>query len=298
MPKPLDSSLLKYSDIMYDMPMSRHISFKLGGNADRFILLDERDAPALLKELVRTGEKYAFLGNGTNVLVRDEGFAGTIIKLKSLPPAINEETVSVNAGTSLALLAQTAADRSLSGLEFAHGIPGTVGGAVMMNAGAYGGEIKDVLKSTVYCTPDGQVHTLNAQDHEFDYRHSFFKEHPEYLILRSTFVLKKGIQTEIKDKMAELARRRRDSQPLDKPSAGSTFKRPQGHFAGKLIEDCDLKGFSIGGAQVSTKHAGFVINTGNATCRDVLALTEYIQKTVFERFGVVLEREVKILGEE
>ena len=296
--KPLDETLLKYSDIMYDTPMSQHISFKLGGNAARFIHLDNRDAPTLLKELARTGEKYAFLGNGTNVLVHDEGFDGTIIKLKSMTPEINGETVSVSAGTSLAVLAQTAAEHSLSGLEFAHGIPGTVGGAVMMNAGAYGGEIKDVLKSTVYCTPDGQIHTLNAQEHEFGYRSSFFKKHPEYLILGSEFVLTKSVQSEIKDKMAEFARRRRESQPLDKPSAGSTFKRPEGYFAGKLIEDCGLKGYSVGGAQVSAKHAGFVINTGNATYADVMELIEYIQKNVFERYGVMLEREVKILGEE
>ncbi|MBO5973127.1 MAG: UDP-N-acetylmuramate dehydrogenase, partial [Clostridia bacterium] len=206
--------------------------------------------------------------------------------------------VTVSAGTQLAVLAQACAEHSLTGLEFAHGIPGTVGGAVMMNAGAYGGEIGGVLVSTRYCTPEGEIRTLSAEEHGFGYRTSFFKTHPEYLILSAEFELRQGDRDEIKNTMAELARRRRESQPLDKPSAGSTFKRPEGYFAGKLIEDCSLKGFTIGGAQVSQKHAGFVINAGGATCSDVLELCAHIQKTVYERFGVMLEREIKILGEE
>ncbi|MBQ2866258.1 MAG: UDP-N-acetylmuramate dehydrogenase [Clostridia bacterium] len=298
MSNPFDTGILKNSQIKYNEPLSRHISFRLGGEAKRFILLDIADAPALLKELAASGEKYAFLGNGTNVLVRDGGFDGTVIKLKSGEVQVNGGRLSVSAGTTLAQLAQTACEHSLTGLEFAHGIPGTVGGAVMMNAGAYGGEIKDVLVNTVYCTPEGEVRTLTQKEHRFGYRTSFFKEHPEYLILSAEFEPKRGESSEIKNAMAELARRRRESQPLDKPSAGSTFKRPEGYFAGKLIEDSGLKGFTIGGAQVSQKHAGFVINAGNATCRDVLALCSHIQKTVYDRFGVTLEREIKILGEE
>ena len=298
MTKPLDLSRFVRSQVLFDEPMSRHISFKLGGNADRFILADPIDAPDILKLLASRGEKYAILGNGTNVLVRDEGYRGTIVKLKASEPVLDGQTLTVSAGTSLAALASFAAEHSLTGLEFAHGIPGTVGGAVMMNAGAYGGEIKDVLLRTTYCTPDGEVRTLEAEDHGFGYRTSFFKEHPEYLILGAAFKLAQGDAAQIKEQMAELARRRRESQPLDKPSAGSTFKRPEGYFAGKLIQDCELKGFTIGGAQVSEKHAGFVVSTGSATFEDVMNLVHHIQKTVYERFGVTLEREVKILGEE
>ena len=298
MSTPFDTGILKNSQISYNLPMREHISFRLGGAAARFVLLDALDAPALLRVLNESGEKYAFLGNGTNVLVRDSGFDGTVVKLKADAPCVSGTRITVSAGTSLAILAQAAAELSLTGLEFAHGIPGTVGGAVMMNAGAYGGEIKDVLVSSTYCTPSGEVGTLSAEEHGFGYRTSFFKTHPEYLILSAEFELRQGDKTEIKNTMAELARRRRESQPLDKPSAGSTFKRPEGHFAGKLIEDCALKGCTVGGAQVSQKHAGFVINAGDATCKDVLDLCEHIQKTVFERFGVTLEREIKILGEE
>ncbi len=298
MHKSFDTSILKNSQVQYNIPMSEHISFRLGGNARTFVVLDERDAPNALRELSKSGVKYAFLGNGTNVLVRDDGFDGVIIKLKSGAPQICGNCVTVSAGTQLAVLAQACAEHSLTGLEFAHGIPGTVGGAVMMNAGAYGGEIKDVLVSTTYCTPSGDVRTLGAAEHDFGYRTSFFKTHPEYLILSAEFELRQGNRDGIKNTMAELARRRRESQPLDKPSAGSTFKRPEGYFAGKLIEDCSLKGFTIGGAQVSQKHAGFVINAGGATCSDVLELCNHIQKTVYERFGVMLEREIKILGEE
>lgn len=294
----LHLSYFKDIDILENEPMSEHISFRLGGTADRFITVTENEAPALIAQLNSANEKYAIIGNGTNILIRDEGFRGTIIKLKPSAPVIDKTTLTVGAGTSLALTATSAAEYGLTGLEFAHGIPGTVGGAVMMNAGAYGGEIKDVLVSTDYCTPDGKVLNLSAEEHNFGYRQSFFKEHPEMLILRSTFKLSEGNKTEIKEKMADLARRRRESQPLDKPSGGSTFKRPEGYFAGRLIEDCNLKGFSIGGAQVSTKHAGFVINTGSATCKDVLDLCEHIKKTVYNTYNVVMEREIKILGEE
>lgn len=296
--KALDLSSFKKLKILTDEPMKEHISFKLGGKASRFIIADESEAPALIAELNRAGERYAVLGNGSNVLVRDHGFDGTIVKLAVSEPVINGEELTVGAGTSLALTASAAAEQGLTGLEFAHGIPGSVGGAVMMNAGAYGGEIKDVLVSTVYCDPQGNVHTLSLEEHNFGYRQSFFKDHPELLILKSVFRLSEGDKAEIKEKMADLARRRRESQPLDKPSAGSTFKRPEGHFAGKLIQDSNLKGFTIGGAQVSEKHAGFVINTGNATCADVLALVEHIKDTVYGNFGVELHREVKILGEE
>ena len=294
----LDLSSFKNIQILENEPMSEHISFKLGGKAKRFITVTEQEAPLLIATLNASGEKYAVIGNGTNILVRDEGFDGTIVKLMPSLPVIDGTTLTVGAGTLLSVTASSAAESGLTGLEFAHGIPGTVGGAVMMNAGAYGGEIKDVLVSTDYCTPEGKVLTLSSAEHNFGYRQSFFKAHPEMLILRSTFRLSVGDKAEIKEKMSDLARRRRESQPLDKPSAGSTFKRPEGFFAGKLIEDCNLKGFSIGGAQVSAKHAGFVINTGNATCKDVLDLCEHIKKTVFSTYGAVLEREVKILGEE
>ncbi len=294
----LPPDLLSKVNILENEPLREHTSFRIGGNATRLIEVSAADAPALVAALTQAGEKYAFLGRGTNVLVRDEGYRGTVLRLKPELPARDGVLVTASGGTTLAAMASFALECGLSGLEFAHGIPGTVGGGVMMNAGAYGGEISGVLVSTDYCTPAGEVITLTAPEHNFGYRHSFFKDHPDFLILRSTFRLAPKNPDEIKAQMSELSRRRRESQPLNLPSAGSTFKRPEGHFAGKLIEECGLKGCRVGGAEVSLKHAGFVVNVDNATCSDVLDLITHVQTTVYNTFGVKLEREVKIFGEE
>jgi UDP-N-acetylmuramate dehydrogenase len=222
---------------------------------------------------------------------------GLIIKIADAPVRMLDTcTLEASAGTSLARLAVAAAEAGLTGLEFAHGIPGTVGGAVMMNAGAYDGQISDVLVSS--CCYDGaerQFLKLEKDAHLFTYRHSSYMEHPCRVVTSAIFRLQPGNKDAIRAKMSELNSRRREKQPLEFPSAGSTFKRPEGHFAGKLIEDCGLKGYRIGGAQVSEKHAGFVINAGGATCQDVVQLVEYIEQQVYQRLAIRLEREVRVI---
>ncbi len=249
---------------------------------------------ALITELESAGEEYIILGNGSNVVFTSAGYGGTVV-LTTVLNAVRdtEEGIVAQAGASLTAVALRAAERGLTGLEFAYGIPGTVGGGVYMNAGAYGGEIKDVLVSVLCADKRGKLLTLSAEAAELSYRHSLFKN-KEYCILEVTFALGKGDSASIKSKMAENMAKRRDKQPLDYPSCGSAFKRPAGHFAGALIEGCGLKGFSIGGAAVSEKHAGFVINRGGASGDDVATLLETVRDRVFEETGVLLEREIEI----
>lgn len=276
-------------------PLSRHTTFHIGGPARYFAMPQTAEQTAVLLDHAReTGLRYAVIGNGSNLLVPDEGYDGLVIRTPEGEPRWSGREVAVPAGYSLARLSAQAAERGLGGLTFAQGIPGTVGGAVVMNAGAYGGEIRDTLVGSLYHGPDG-VRRLSAEEHDFSYRHSSYSDHPERTVLEAVFCLVPADRTQLAAEMADYALRRREKQPLEYPSAGSTFKRPAGHFAGKLIEDAGLKGFSVGGAQVSEKHAGFVINRGGATCADVLALMEQVQKTVYERFGVMLEPEVKLL---
>ena len=236
------------------------------------------------------------LGNGTNLLVADEGLDTLVIQtgegLNRI--ALDGGIITADAGVSLARLGVFAWQHSLTGLEFAHGIPGSLGGGVVMNAGAYGGELKDVLTEVTALFPDG-VRTLRGEELALGYRRSFFTDHPEAVVLRAKLALHGGDQEAIKARMEELSAKRRASQPLEMPSAGSTFKRPEGYFAGTLIERCGLKGKHVGGAEVSRKHAGFVVNAGGATCADVLALIKKVQDTVFTATGVTLEPEVKII---
>ena len=229
--------------------------------------------------------------------IRDCGINGVVIKTTGMTPdiVVEDNVIRCSAGTSLSKLCMTALENSLTGLEFAYGIPGTVGGAIYMNAGAYDGEMKDVLSSVRHITPDLEIETASAENLDLGYRKSFYTNHPDYIITGGEFRLKKGKQEEIKAKMDDLIGRRKDKQPLEFPSAGSTFKRPEGYFAGALIEQCGLKGYTIGGAQVSEKHAGFVINRYSGTASDVLDLIEYVKNTVKEKTGVTLEPEVKIL---
>ena len=278
-------------------PLCDHTTFRIGGPARYFAQPRHTGQLIALMAFVKVNDlPYAVIGKGSNLLVPDEGYDGLVIRTPDEEPHWHSDgcTVTVSSGYAMTRLSAEAARRGLSGLTFAQGIPGTVGGAVVMNAGAYGGQIADTLVSSRYVDEDG-VHTLTAEAHNLSYRHSIYADHPDWVCVEATFRLTPGDQGQIEAEMADYAQRRRDKQPLEWPSAGSTFKRPEGHFAGKLIEDAGLKGFSVGGAQVSEKHAGFVINKGGATCADVLSLMEQVSHIVYEKYGVRLEPEVKIL---
>ena len=279
-------------------PMSRHTTFRIGGPARLMALpRDRKEAAAAVRAAAELGIRPFFLGNGSNLLVADGGYEGFIVKLTGLDQTrVVNRRLRAESGISLARLAMAAWGCGLTGLEFAHGIPGTLGGGVAMNAGAYGGEMSQVLTAVTFLDEAGQVITLPVQECALTYRHSLFTDHPERLILEAEFELAQGVPTLIKIRMDELAQKRRAKQPLDQPSAGSTFKRPEGHFAAALIEQCGLKGLSVGGAQVSEKHAGFVVNRGGATAEDVLRLMEQVRERVLRDTGVELEPEVKLLG--
>lgn len=292
--------LLKISDrIVFDEPMSAHTSFKIGGNADAFVSAGSVDE---IKELIaycgKNGIPYMLMGNGTNMLVSDKGIRGLVIQVGSNMQRceIDGETVFAEAGILLSKLSRLILGAELTGFETLSGIPGTLGGGIYMNAGAYGGEIKDTVYEVTYLSEDGEIKTIKNEDIGFSYRHSRFEEE-KCIILSAVLNLKKGNADEIKAAMDDYNRRRADKQPLSMPSAGSTFKRPEGYFAGKLIQDSGLMGYSIGGAQISEKHAGFVVNKGGAAAKDVLDLIEHVQKTVKDKFGVELEPEVRLIGE-
>ncbi len=297
--KKISSYLNDYKcNIVFNAPMKEHTSFKTGGNAD--ILINPKDDETVKAVLTFSKENdipLTVVGNSSNLLVSDDGIRGIVLKTAGglTDISLSDNIVIAGAGVSLAKLCTFALDNSLSGLEFAYGIPGTVGGAVYMNAGAYGGEIKDVLKSVTHITPQLITEQKTANMLSLSYRHSFYSDNAGYFILNAMFELKKDDPKLIKARMFDFLARRKLKQPLEYPSAGSTFKRPEGYFAGKLIEDCGLKGYKIGGAAVSEKHAGFVINYDNASTCDILRLIDYIQKTVKEKTGVTLETEIKIL---
>lgn len=288
------------SDNVYrNEPMKKHTTFRIGGPADYYLCPHSAEEIQKVVEICREEKMpYFILGNGSNLLVSDQGYRGVVIQLWKNVSDIRVEgcLVYAKAGASLAKIAAEALEEGLTGMEFAAGIPGTLGGAVVMNAGAYGGEMKDVLREVLVMDEQGKIFTLKKDALKLGYRTSAVKE-KGYVVLAAVLELQQGDSEEIRSRMEELRQKRAEKQPLDMPSAGSTFKRPEGHFAGKLIMDAGLRGFSIGGAQVSEKHCGFVVNTGNATAGDVLALIREIQKTVREKFGVELETEVKFLGE-
>ncbi len=278
-------------------PMSRHTTFKIGGSADIFVKVKDEDELKLVLSLAcEYNTPYFILGKGSNLLVSDQGIEGIVISLDGIDNIeIYDDTVVCGAGASLRSLCVAAQKASLSGLEFAYGIPGTVGGALYMNAGAYGGEMSQVVVSATAIDSKGNIIEFSLPDMKLGYRTSAFKN-TDLIITSVTFKLKQGDSAEIKAAMDDFFARRRDKQPLEYPSAGSTFTRPEGYFAGALIEQNNLKGVSVGGAQVSKKHAGFVINTGNATCSDVLLLIEKIKDTVKSADGVDLEPEVIFVG--
>lgn len=280
-------------------PLSLDTSFRIGGPAA--LSAEPRDENGLLTalRLAKEGDvPVLVIGNGSNLLVSDDGFDGLVLRTTGMRGFTQEENrLTAACGVGLSRLSAAARDASLAGLSFAFGIPGTVGGAVCMNAGAYGGQIADVLLESRYYDPaDDTIHTLDAVSHAFGYRDSVYLVHPSWTVLSAVFVLQPGEREALDAEMREFMARRRDKQPLEYPSAGSVFKRPEGHFAGALIEQCGLKGCRVGDAEVSGKHAGFIVNRGEATADDVLRLIERIKKTVLSQTGVTLECEVRCVG--
>lgn len=280
-------------------PMANHTSFKIGGPADIMTYPgNSNQLVNIVKECVKSNIPYMVMGNGTNLLVSDKGIRGVVIKIYDNLAAfkVDNDTIELEAGMLVSKASKLALKYSLTGLEFAEGIPGTVGGAVTMNAGAYIGEMCMVVHQTEYMDGEGNIITITGDEHCFSYRSSIIQK-SKGIVLKTRLKLQKGDSVNIKEKMDEFNFKRRDKQPLEWPSAGSVFKRPQGYFVGKLIDDCGLRGYGIGGAQISDKHSGFIINRGGATCSDVLALIKHIQTTVDEKFGVQLEPELRIIGD-
>ncbi len=295
------SHILKEKNIKYDESMKKHTTMQVGGTCDCLVLPESIEEIQKVVSYAKENHiPYYVIGNGSNLLVKDEGIRGLVIKIgpKFSSVSVEDEKIIASSGVGTPRVAQVAKKHALTGLEFACGIPGTVGGCVRMNAGAYGGEMKDVVESVTYLDSDGNIKKILNKDMEFDYRHSVFGNHKDWIILSVTFALKKGDVEEISKLMESNALARRTKQPLEYPNFGSVFKRPTGYFVGKLVQDSGLRGYQIGGAQVSQKHTGFIINTGNATCQDVLDLIRYVQDTVYEKFNVKLQTEVEIIGGE
>lgn len=252
-------------------------------------------AGLLIKYLKENKINYYFLGNGSNVIFRDEGFDGVIIKTSNLKKMeISENMATVGAGVLMTSFSKALQEKGMSGLEYLYGIPGNVGGGLFMNAGAYGGEISSCVETVDYLDENGDFHTLSKEECEYSYRHSIFMKN-KWLIVSAVFRLAHKDKEEMLCFMEDIMQRRRDKQPLDKPSAGSSFKRPEGYFAAALIDECGLKGFTVGGAQVSEKHAGFIVSTGNATCRDIVRLADKVRQIVYDKKGVCLEKEMIIV---
>lgn len=286
-------------NVMIDEPMKKHSSFRVGGTVD--ILVTPRSIFQLrkiLKFCKKENIPIFIMGNGSNLIVSDKGIRGVVVKIfdNLSEYSIEGNTMSVYSGALLSKISKVALKNELTGLEFAAGIPGTLGGAVAMNAGAYGGEMKDIVVKTKYMDLDGETKVLDGEEHEFGYRTSYILKN-SCIVLKSVLQLKRGKKQEIKALMDDLNKKRKEKQPLEMPSAGSVFKRPEGYFAGKLIEDCKLKGYRIGGAQVSEKHCGFIVNTGDATASDIQKLIKHIQKTVKTAHGIELQTEVRVIGE-
>jgi UDP-N-acetylmuramate dehydrogenase len=284
--------------LLQEEPLARHCTFRIGGSADLFVRpADAAQLAAAVAACRENGVPYYLLGNGSNILFSDEGFRGAVIDLTGMdaPLRIDGCTITAPAGCSLINLCRFAQKNSLAGLEFAYGIPGTLGGAVFMNAGAYGGEISNVLLDAQVLRPDGSIVTAGAGELQLSYRHSAVEE-KGLCVLSARLRLETGNSAHIAQNMEELMGRRRDKQPLDKPSAGSTFKRPEGAYAAALIDQCGLRGYRVGDAAVSEKHCGFVVNLGQATCADVLRLCDEVAGIVKEKTGYTLEKEIRVVG--
>lgn len=293
-------NFISKEDIYINEPMSKHTTFKIGGNADIFIKLRSIEQIEKIVKLSRKiNEPLKIIGNGSNILVKDNGIRGIVAKVcTNSYEFVDDETIKVDAGLLNSKVAQILLDKKLSGFEFAAGIPGTIGGAIKMNAGAYGGQMSDIVVSTRYINLSDEqlrIEQIDNEEHEFGYRHSIFSNN--IIILNTTLKLNKGIKEEIQDKMDYNKQSRKEKQPIDKPSAGSTFKRGSDFITAQLIDECGLKGYTIGGAQVSEKHAGFIVNLENATAKDVLELVEFVKKQVFEKFNKAIELEIEVIGE-
>ncbi|MFD1336925.1 UDP-N-acetylmuramate dehydrogenase [Oceanobacillus iheyensis] len=293
------SRITSEENVMVDELIRNHTYTKLGGKADVYITPESySEVQDIIKLANKEEVPFTMLGNGSNLIVKDGGIRGIVMNLQKLSSIWREEDkIIAQSGARIIDASRTALAESLAGLEFACGIPGSVGGALYMNAGAYGGEIKDVLESTIVVTKEGDIRTLTAVELDLDYRTSNIPD-KGYIVLEATFALKKANSSDIKEVMDDLTYKRESKQPLEYPSCGSVFKRPPGYFAGKLIQDSELQGTQIGGAEVSKKHAGFIVNKNNASATEYINLIRHVQKTVSEKFGVQLEREVRIIGED
>lgn len=286
-------------DILFNEPMCRHTTFRVGGDAECFVRIGNREQLRnIIPYFQQVEVPFFILGNGSNLLVGDKGYQGVVIQIgnRMNQITVDGERITAQAGALLSQVAKAALEKELTGFEFASGIPGTIGGGVVMNAGAYGGEMKQVVERVTVMDRQGEILELSGDEMEFGYRTSVIKNRP-FIVLEICLELQQGKGEEIRAKMNELARKRKEKQPLEFASAGSTFKRPEGYFAGKLIMDAGLRGYSIGGACVSEKHCGFVINTGRATAADVAEVISEVKDRVKERFGVTLEPEVVFLGD-
>lgn len=287
-------------NILINENMSKHTSFKIGGPAEIFIKIQ---TPEELKHIINVSKSndipLHIIGNGSNILVKDEGIKGIVCKLNfkdiTIEKQENTAIVKVGAGVPLGMLAQKLLKEEITGFEFASGIPGTIGGAIRMNAGAYDKEMKDIVVETKYMNSKGEIKVISNKEHEFTYRNSIFGKQ-KYIILETSLKLEYGDKEKIKSQIEEYTKARNEKQPIEYPNAGSTFKRGEDFITAKLIDECGLKGYKIGGAQVSEKHAGFVINAGNATAQDVIDLTEFIKETVYKQKGKKIELEIEILG--
>ena len=292
-------NLVPKENIYINEPMNKYTSFKIGGPAECLIKIKTTEQlKIILKYIKEKNVKLTIIGNGSNILVSDDGIKGIVAKIEidNLKIDVQDENVllTVGSGIKLGLLAQRCLKEEVAGFEFASGIPGTIGGAIRMNAGAHGSEMKDIVKTVTYMTRDGEVHTITNEQAKFEYRKSLFAE-KDYIILEVEMQLKKGNAEEIKEKMTEYATYRKEKQPIEYPSAGSTFKRGTDFVTAKLIDECGLKGYQIGGAQISEKHAGFIINKNNATAQDVIKLMEYTKEQVYKKFGKKIEQEIEII---
>lgn len=278
--------------------MSSHVTFRVGGPAEYYVKPSRKQIPEIISLCKQYEIPWLVIGNGSNLLVGDQGIRGLVMEIGKYMAQVTVDgnSVTAEAGALLSAVARAAANHELTGMEFASGIPGSIGGAVVMNAGAYGGEMKQIVKKVTILTPEGEEKELSLKELDFGYRHSCITER-NYIVLQAELELTKGVHEEIEERMAELRSQRNTKQPLEYPSAGSTFKRPEGYFAGKLIQDAGLRGYQVGGAQVSEKHCGFVINKEQATAAQIRQLISDVQDRVEEQFGVRLETEVKFIGE-
>ena len=282
--------------IFTNEPMSKHTSFKIGGPAEIFVKINNVEELKLIIKISKQAEvPITVVGNGSNLLVSDDGIRGIVLKIEFDKIEIEESgKLKVGSGVKLAFLAQKCLKEKLKGFEFASGIPGTIGGAIRMNAGAHGSEMKDIVKKITCMTRDGKIQVISNEEAKFEYRNSIFSQN-DYIILEAEIQLRKGNPEEIRSKMDEYETYRKETQPIEYPSAGSTFKRGNDFITAKLIDECGLKGYQIGGAQVSEKHAGFIINKGNATAEDVKQLMKYVEEQVYNKFGKKIEAEIEII---